>query len=175
MHIRLFKLENGNVVPTEHCYMISWLNNIIEKFPENHVKIFAYIFYMTYRGPDNPYFNAIEEEREERIMRDLKPEFNTEDETIQVALDECTKIYETPIMRAHEGIKTMLDNMSVYMATTEITDGRDGNVGTMLRAAKEFKHIREGFKGSLEDLVDEEVQIKARGGAKLAYDIKRRG
>ena len=42
-----------------------------------------------------------------------------------------------------EAIKTMLDNLNTYLETTEITDGRDGNVSSMLRVAKEFKNVRE--------------------------------
>ena len=171
MHIRLFELENRIVKPTEHCYMISWLKQIIDDYPEDHVKVLAYIYYMSYRGPDNPYFNVVDEDRDEKILRDLQPEFNIEDTSILFAIDKCKDLYETPTMRSYDAIKTMLDNLNTYLKTTEITDGREGNVGTMLRVGKEFKSLRESFKGVLED-VQEENKVQARGKTKLPYDLR---
>jgi len=173
MNIRLFEIESGTVKPTEHCYMISWLNKIIEEYPEEHLKVLAYVFYMTNKTHENPYANIVEEEREERIQRDLQPQFFTEDETILKAIDELTKLYETPTRRAYNGIKVMLDNMSTYLAETQITDGRDGNIRGMLAAAKEFKHIRASYKGAMED-VEEETKVQARGKSFLPYDMRRK-
>ena len=44
--IKLFEIENNVVKPTEHCHMIKWLWVIQKKYPENALKIYAYIFYM---------------------------------------------------------------------------------------------------------------------------------
>ena len=173
MHIRLFEVESGAIKPTEHCYMISWLHKIIEDFPEDHVKVFAYIFYMTNKTHENPYANIVEEELEERILRDLQPEFDREAPSILHAIDKCTELFETPTVRAYNGIKVMLDNMSTYLATTEITDGRDGNIRGMLAAAKDFKHIQASFKGAMEE-VEEETKVQARGKSLLPYDMRRK-
>ena len=171
--MRLFELEGGTIKATEHCYMISWLKCIIDEHPDDYLKIFAYIYYMTDLSPDNPYFNSIDEDREDKIMRDLQPEFDVEDSAIRQAIDNCADLYMTPTMRSYDAIKTMLDNMNTYLKTTEITDGRDGNVGSMLRVAKEFKNVRESFKGVQDDLT-EETKIRARGGVKLPYDLRKR-
>jgi len=173
MNIRLFEIESGTIKPTEHCYMISWLNQIIEDYPEDHIKVFAYIFYMTNKTHENPYANIVEEELEERIMRDLQPAFDTEDDVIINAIDKLEELYETPTIRAYNGIKVMLDNMSTYLADTKITDGRDGNIRGMLAAAKEFKHIRASYKGAMED-VEEEIKVQARGKSVLPYDMRRK-
>lgn len=171
MNIRLFERENNILKPTEHCYMISWLKAIIDDFPDDHTKVFAYIYYMTYLGPDNPYFNIPEAEREEKILRDLQPTFDREDPIIVKALANCTELFMTPTMRSYNAIKVMLENMNTYLITTPITDGRDGNIGPMIRVAKEYKAVRESFKGLHED-VQEENKIRARGGTKLPYDLK---
>lgn len=173
MHIRLFEVESGTIKPTEHCYMISWLNDIMETFPEEYLKVYAYIFYMTNKSHENPYSNITEDELEERVLRDLQPTFDTEHSKILLAMDKCTELFETPTVRAYNGIKTMLDNMSVYLATTEITDGRDGNIRGMLAAAKDFKHIQASFKGAMED-VAEETKVQARGKSVLPYDMRRK-
>lgn len=171
MNIRLFELDGRTVRPTEHCYMISWLNCIIEEFPEMHVKIFAYIYYMSNKGPDNPYFNLPYDEWEVKIKRDLQPEFDTEEPMIIRAIEKCKELYHTPTLQAYEAIKTMLENMNFYLLNTPITDGRDGNIGPMLRVAKDFKAVRESFKGVHED-VQEESKIKVRGNSKLPYDMR---
>ena len=174
MNIKLFQLESGVVKPTEHCYMISWLYKIIEAYPEDHVKVFAYIYYMSNTSAENPYSNIVEDEKEERIQRDLQPKFDIEDDLIINAIEKCMELFETPTVRAYNGIKKMLDNLSTYMSTKEITDGRDGNIRGMLAAAKDFKQIRESFKGVMSD-VEAEAKVVARGNSLLPYDMRRKG
>ncbi len=171
MNIRLFEIDGRTIKPTEHCYMISWLHCIIEDYPKDHVKVFGFIYYMSYLGPDNPYSNIVEEDREEKIMLDLQPDFDTEDHKIQVAIERCRELYMTPTMRSYDAIKTMLDNLNTYLKETPVTDGRDGNIGALLRVAKEFKNVRESFKGVQDDVVSES-KVRARGKSKLPYDIQ---
>jgi len=171
MNIRLFEVDGRGVKVTEHCYMISWLKSIIDEFPEEHLKIFAYIYYISYTGPENPYFNISELDREEKILRDLQPEFDIEDPLILRAVDECKKLYETPTKKSYIAIKTMLERLNTYLETTEITDGRDGNIGSMLRIAKEFKTVRESFQGVME-AVKEEEKVMARGKSSIPYDLR---
>jgi hypothetical protein len=171
MNIRLFELEGKTIKPTEHCYMISWLNKLIEEYPENHGKVLAYVYYMSYLGPDNPYFNVPEIDREDMIARDLQPDFDMESPAILVAIDNCRKLYTTPTMDSYQAIKTMLENLNTYLKTTEITDGREGNINSLLRVAEKFKVVRESFKGVHED-VQEENKVRARGGSKLPYDMR---
>jgi len=72
-------------------------------------------------------------------------------------------------MRAYNGIKQMLDRLANYMATTSITDGRDGNITALTNTAAKFQQIREAYKGAYKDLQEEQAS-RARGGAGLAYD-----
>jgi len=171
--MRLFELEGGTIKATEHCYMISWLKCIIDEHPDDYLKIFAYIYYMSDLSPESPYFNVLDEDREDKIKRDLQPEFDTEDGAIIMAIDNLTEYYTTPTMRSYDAIKTMLSNMDTYLKTTGITDGRDGNIGSMVRVAKEYKNVRDSFKGVQDDLT-EETKIRARGGVKLPYDLRKR-
>jgi hypothetical protein len=174
MNIRLFELEGKIVKPTEHCYMISWLNCIIEEYPEDHTKILAYVYYMSYAGPDNPYFNVSETDRETKILRDLQPDFDPEEPMIIRAIEKCSELFMTPTMKSYQAIKTMLENLNTYLTETKISDGREGNVTAMLNIAKNFEAVRKSFKGVYQD-VQEENTVRARGGAKIAYDLKRRG
>ena len=61
MIIRLFDVQNGVVVPTEHCYTLKALKDIMDKYPEDYLKVYQYLFYMTCPNPDlNPFFYMID-------------------------------------------------------------------------------------------------------------------
>lgn len=126
-------------------------------------------FYMTCRSSENPYFNRPQEELQEEILKDLEVTFDPEDRLIRMGIDRCKKMYETPTVRAYNGIANMLEKLAFYMETQTITDGRDGNITAIVSAAKNFDSIRKSFKGVAKDL-EEEQSSRARGGQKLSYD-----
>lgn len=169
--IRLFDIQNGTVIPTEHCYTIQWLKDIMDEFPDKevHTKIYAYIFYMTCPNQQNPYYNVPEHELEEIVIEDLNVDFDTENEVIQTALVKANALFETPTVRAYRGVKKMLDNLSDYMGETKIIHGRDGNISALIQAAKNLPGIRDSFKGLERDLAAEQ-ETKVRGDKRLGYD-----
>lgn len=170
MLIKLFDIQNGKVIPTEHCYTLNFLKNIMEEFPEDYLKIYQYLFYMTCPDPDlNPFFNLIESEKEDIIIQEIDLEVSTEEDLILVAIGRCKQLYETPTYRAYRGIQTMLDKLARYMETTAIEHGRDGNINSMVNAAAKFDQIRQSFKGAYSDM-KEEQKSSVRGGQGLAYD-----
>ena len=175
MIVRLFDVQNGAVVPSEHVHTLHGLKAITEEYPDEHVAIYAYCFYMTCPDPDmNPFFNVPESEKEELILRELRvakdfPEFDPEDKLIKEALELCRKLYETPTYRAYKGIASMLDRLAAYMEKTPIEHGRDGNINSIVNAAAKFEQIRSSFKGAYSDLIDEQ-KSSVRGGQGLAYD-----
>jgi hypothetical protein len=169
MAIKLFDIQGGKVVPTEHCHIIPFLKRIMDEYPDNYLSIYAYLFYMSCRSSENPYFNRPQEELQEEILKDLEAQFDPEDRLIRMALDKCKSMYETPTVRAYNGIVNMLEKLAFYMETQTITDGRDGNITAIISAAKNFDSIRKSFKGVAKDL-EEEQSSRARGGQKLSYD-----
>ena len=170
MTIRLFDIQNGKAVPSEHCYTLDTLKKLMENYPDNHLKIYQYLFYMSCPNPDmNPFFNMLDVDREEIVLSEIDADFSPEDDGIPQALQFCIKLYETPTMRAYNGIKKALDNIATYMSNTMITDGRDGNINQIRAMAKDFDDIRQSYKGALRDLEDEQ-KSHVRGGQGLAYD-----
>ena len=170
MIVRLFDIQDGVIIPTEHCYTITTLKKIMDDYPEDYLKIYQYLFYMTCPSPDlNPFFNLAEDDKEEIILAEISAEFSPEDDGIPGALNMCRKLYETPTSRAYNGIKQMLDRLARYMETTSITDGRDGNITALVNTAAKFQQIREAYKGAYKDL-QEEQSSKVRGGIGMAYD-----
>lgn len=170
MITKLFDIQNDKVIPTEHCYTIKFLKDLMDTYPDTYMSIYTYLFYMSCPDPElNPFFNLPEHEKEDIIIEESGLEESSEDPKIRYALDMCTKMYETPTLRAYMGIKKALDNMAIYMANTQITDGRDGNISQIRAVAKDFDAIRQSFKGAYKDLKDEQT-TSVRGGQGLAYD-----
>ncbi len=170
MIIKLFDVQNGIVVPTEHCYTLKALKDIMDNYPDDYLKIYQYLFYMTCPNPDlNPFFFTPDLDKEYLVLEQIEAEFSTEDESIYTALEFCKRMYETPTFRAYKGISTMLDRLARYMENAQITDGKDGNIAQIRAVAKDFDGIRSSFKGVYKDLQDEQSS-RVRGGQGLAYD-----
>jgi hypothetical protein len=170
MLIKLFDVHNNTVIPTEHCYTLKSLKDIMDNYPDEYLKIYQYLFYMSCPNPDmNPFFHTPDVDKEHVILNEIGGEFSPEDEDIYVALEFCKRMYETPTSRAYKGMSSMLDRLAKYMETTTITAGRDGNINSLVAAAKNFDQIRASFKGVYKDL-QEEQSSKVRGGQGLAYD-----
>jgi hypothetical protein len=172
MLAKLFDVKDNVLIPTEHCYIITWLKDIMDAYQEDdeYLKVYAYIYYMTY--PDsvaNPYFNMSDMDKEPTILYDIDAEFSTEDDLILIALEKCREIYNTPISRAYECMKGMLDKLANFLKTASITTGRDGNMHQIVQAAKNFEAISRSFKGAYKDL-QEEQQARIRGNKQRAYD-----
>lgn len=168
--IRLFDIQNGQVIPTEHCYTLKFLKDIMDEYPLEYTRIYAYLFYMSCPNPDlNPFFDVPEQDKEELILKEVDADFSTDDDMIVHARTMCEKLYQTPTYRAYMGIKTMLDRLARYMETTDIEHGRDGNITALVNAAAKFEQIRQSFKGTLRDL-EEEQKSQVRGGQRLSYD-----
>jgi hypothetical protein len=171
MIIKLFDVQNNVVVPTEHCYTLKALKDVMDEYPDDYLKIYQYLFYMTCPNPDmNPFFYTPDIDKENLIMQQIEGEFSTEDDTVFTALQFCQRMYETPTSRAYKGIASMLDRLARYMEVTTITAGRDGNINSLISAAKNYEAIRQSFKGAYKDL-QEEQSSRVRGGQGLAYDM----
>jgi hypothetical protein len=170
MIVKLFDIQNGKVIPTEHCYTLKALKLVMDNYPDNYIKIYQYLFYMTCPNPDlNPFFYTPDLDKESLILDQIEADFSTEDEDIYIALQFCQRMFETPTSRAYKGIASMLDRLGRYMETTPITHGRDGNITALVNAAKNYEAIRASFKGAYKDL-QEEQSSRVRGGIGMAYD-----
>lgn len=168
--IKLFDIQNGRVIPSEHCYTLKFLKDITEAYPEDSVKIFAYLFYMYSTDPDaNPFFDYPDEDKEDVIIRECEIDFSLDDPVIERAKERTRELYQTPTFRAYEGIKVFLDKMGKSLKEEEITYGRNGNAEALLRMAERFDQVRQSFKGVYRDLMEEQ-QSQVRGGQNLAYD-----
>ena len=74
--IRLFDIHNGKVVPSEHCYTLKFLKDIMDEYGDESVKVYSYLFYMTCPNPDlNPFFDIPETDKEDVILTEVDGDF----------------------------------------------------------------------------------------------------
>lgn len=169
MEIRLFDIQNGIVIPTEHCYTIKPLKDIMDNYPDEYLKIYLYLFYMNSMNPDkNPFVNTNTDDKESMIMKCIEAKFNTDDEIIMRGNETVKLLFETPTSRAYNGIKGMLDRVTNYMATTPVSDD---NLTAIMNAGAKYDSLRQSFKGTYKDLMEEQ-KSKVRGDGNLGYDQK---
>jgi hypothetical protein len=52
----------------------------MDNYPDEYLKIYQYLFYMTCPNPDmNPFFHTPEHDKEHIILKEIEAEFSTED------------------------------------------------------------------------------------------------
>lgn len=165
MAIRIFDVEDKQVVINEHCLLIPELKAVYEEY-ENPIPVFSYLYFMT--DPTSPYGNIEEDAREEIIMEDYPGDYTSEDIYVRMAMDKLKKLYETPTRRLFMAAKRNLETLAHYLSTTEMKDGKDGNLGEIYRIQTGLAKLVLGFK-DLERLKDDE-EGTARGNTELGYD-----
>ena len=170
--LALFDVEVGGILrPTVHCYSLVVLRTIMDVYPDDHLEVYKYLYYMcSQNARKNPFMDAAESEKESIILANIdSANWSAEDDEVIAGLELCRLLFTTPTGDAYQGIKTMLENVTYYMRTTQIKDGRDGNLTALVNAASKFDALRQSFKGVEKDLLAEQTG-KARGNIKVAYD-----
>lgn len=171
--IKIFEIVNGVVIPTEHCYINKSLKNVIDNYPDDYIKIFAYLFYMYCPNDDiNPFFNIESYQKEDLIMKQLDANFCTDDKIIFEAKEFVKELYITPIARTFDYIRNMIDNLGCYIKDVSLRDGKDGNIKDLLAAAEKFNKLRKEYDEIYKEMKEE--QGRARGGKHISYDQRRR-
>lgn len=166
--IQLFDVQDKRVVPSAITHLIPELQTIIDTFPDEYLKVLAYVFFTTCPDGTNPYVNLPENEKEDIILLDLQPfEFYVEDMKIEVAKAKCKKLYETPTLRGYLGAKVALDRVGDYLATTEITDGKEGSAMTIDRYMSKLSDYTDTYT-NMENKLKEE-QSKVRGDIRVPH------
>lgn len=170
MAIKLFDIVNNKITPTEHCYAIQSLKRIMEEYPQDYLSIYAYLFYMScLNDEENPFANVPESDKEELVLKEVGGNFSPDEEPIYEALQTCVKLYETTTYILFRAIKKSMENLARYLYTTPITDGRDGNIGEVIRAQEKFDTVCRSFDARYKAFKEESSSI-ARGGNRIAYD-----
>ena len=167
MSVKLFDIKEGVARPTEFCYMIPYLKDIIDEYGENAPKIFMYLHCMCSMNPeDNPFFNRPEIEKREIIIRNICPDIDVEVPLIEYTLDLVKELYETPHYRAYIAFKNTMDKISYELEFAKIhLTKEDGNSGEIQKAMKVYNDIKLNYKEAYKEML-EEMQVTSSWGGK---------
>lgn len=170
MGIRLFDIQNNEIVPSEHCYVIKSLKRVMDEYPNDYKSIYAYLFYMScLNEEENPFANVQEIDKEELVLQEVGGDFSPDEQIVSNALDTCITLYETVNYRLYLSIKKSAEELARYLSITPITDGRDGNGMFVLKAQKEFDQTCKSVDNRYKAFKEEQSTI-SRGGQQIAYD-----
>ena len=147
MQIKLFDIDPTNknvVVPTAHCYTITPLKSVIDKYGDDAGRVLAYLYYMFELDPTlNPYANMAEELKEEHIIREVVP-----------------------------GVD-VIDVPEIYEAKEYPDFSKDGNMNNIKSHYASYKQMKESLDAALKDYQAEvnAGKVHKRGGGETSYDI----
>lgn len=149
MLTEIFTIENKQPKPTVHCYLIPELKNIIEKYPENHIEMLAYAFYKTcpYKSA-NPYADYSDMDRDALLTKDfLKRGVNIVPDNLDLiaAIEKLNSLYETTTTKYLKYNKKNLQDIMDYIDTSEVMDGKEGNLAERIRIATVCGKVMQEF------------------------------
>ena len=166
--IKIFDIKDGIAKPTEHCYSIGFLKDILDEYGDNACKIFIYLHYMCSLNPeDNPFFNVPQIQKKEVIVRNVCPEIDVETPLIEMALELIKELYETPHYRAYLAFKNTMDKISYELEYAKVhLTKEDGNSGEIAKAMKVYNDIKINYKEAYKEML-EEMQVATVWGGKI--------
>lgn len=168
---KIFELVGETIIPKEDCLLMHPIKAIKDKYPDDYLKIIAFLHYMKSMNPgDNPYADVPLIKRADTILFNLKLNIDPEEQTIKDALQCVEEIYYTTFYGLYRGFKSALDKIGASLLNTEINFEDKGNAATIKGYMKDYESIRKSFKVAFKDFEEEHSDSRARGGATLADD-----
>lgn len=173
MVVKLFNIEGEVATPTDLCYHIPYLKDVIDEYGSNAIKIFRFYHYMWDLNPNtNPFVNLLEEEKIEVISRQICPEIDIDAPLIREGLELVGKLYETELYRVYKGFKQAIDKIAIEIKYVKVSLYKeDGNSAEIDRAVKLYDNLKTRLKEAYQELMDEMNVTNSRGGGKRSYDI----
>lgn len=160
---KILTIYKGDVVIDESILSIPEFKALWEKRKE--IQDFQYLWALY--DPESPYSNLDELEKEYEILKDY-PKVKRQDPLFVKAQDKCEKLYMTPLRKLLRGVKSSIERLSLYLETTEIEHGRDGNLNQIVNAQKSLALIVKNYQ-STEDAYKQEFS-KNRGDYRVGVD-----
>lgn len=174
LNVRILDYVDDQVKLTEWCEMLPFLKRVKSRFKKDHMKVYSYLFFMTYPSPLNPYFNYSSYDKEFTILKDLECEFNIEDPVILHALERLEEMYTLPSSTAYQVIAESLNKIASNIKNSMTMDMDSTTIKSVMTAASTFKDLKKTFDETRHDLITEEkvedLGPRNRGGSKSAYD-----
>jgi len=174
LNVRIFDFVDGEVKLTEWCDLLPFLKKVRTTFKKDHMKVYSYLFFMTYPSPLNPYFNYSTYEKEFIILKDLECDFPIEHPVVIKALERLSEMYTLPSSTAYQVIAESLNKIASNIKNSMTMDMDSNTIKSVMTAASNFKDLKKTFDETRQDLIVEEKQQnlgpKVRGNSQIAYD-----
>lgn len=164
--VKIFDIENGRVIINPNCLLIPELKALRENY--EGIEVFCYVGFMADPAIENPYGNLEEEIRKEVLLKDFSGDYKPSDELVCKAINKLQELFETPITKYFKQVRGLLEKVGNYAATVIIDDGKEGNMGHVLKIIKEVGMVAKQFADA--EKVKLENELKGKGGKALAYD-----
>jgi hypothetical protein len=166
---RIFEVseDKNRLKVTPECYTIPELKAIMDKFDMQAEPYLLYIYNHTH--PEAPYINLSEDEKEENIVYDIVNtlgDFDTDDPLLQKAITKLKKLFTSTVQNYYEGLKFSMDNMAKYLRTTQILEGKDGNLSEIMRAQQNAGNTIRAFMDAQKQ-ADDELKTKMKGNNEI--------
>lgn len=159
---RILTVQNGKVVIDESILSIPEIKEVWDIYQD----IVPLQYLWARFDSESPYLNYDEVDRPDKVLQDFPCDIN--DFVMIKAINKCEELYDSPIRKILKGVKISIENLSNYLSTNEITDGRDGNLTQIIGAIKSVPQLLKAFQDA-ESAYLQEVQ-KNRAGMKSAVD-----
>jgi len=172
MNITLFDISNKSVVINHNCLSIPELKAVHDYY-DNPIPAFNFLHYRF--DPHSAYANIPEMEKDDVLIKDFPGDYTLEDDVMINAIVKMQELFVTPTWRYYLDNKILMEKMGVFVRTSPITSGRDGNISALQGQLKSVGKTILEFK-QLEKIAMLEVDEgrgRIRGGKKLAYDQKK--
>ncbi len=169
---KIFEMRGKVIIPKGDCWIIQPIKKALELYPDEHLKVCAFLHYMnSMKKEDNPYADTPLTDRADQIVSDLGIEGDMDADVIVRALSCVEDLYYTTFYGLYKGIKSSMDKIGKALITTDIDfNQKDGNVGNIMRVAKDYESLRNSFKTAYRDFDEETGNVRVRGNSRLAID-----
>lgn len=162
---KILTVSQNKIVLDETIFAVPEFNALLE-FSQGDTLPFMYIWGMY--DPQSPYMNFEEHEREAQVLKDFPVYEYLQTMEMVNAVEKAEKLYFSPLRKILKGAKKAAENISFFMETTEVSDGRDGNVSQIIQTITSLPKIIEAYEKA-ENAYKQELQ-RNRGDMKSAID-----
>lgn len=159
----LFTIENNKLALHQSIFIVPEFKLLWDD--KQDLDYFKAIHLMYH--PRSEYANLTPEKRQEIIKEELS-NVDFTDAYYELASQKYQELVVTPSTRFFNSQRTLIEKLTNYCETVEITDNKDGNLAHIMRILKEGENHLKAYR-AVETAYLEEL-ISSKGNAETGYD-----
>jgi hypothetical protein len=170
--MKVFDIVEQRVIINENILLIPQFKKIMNKYKGGALDVFCFIYY--YLDYKSPFFDYNPEAREATLMNMFNKDgkFTLEDAEVIDAMDLYKQMNVTPMIALLDGVNVAVHRMTNYLKSTDITDGKDGNLAQIQKLVKELGPTISSYD-QLKDAVEKEIEKSTIRGNKSISNRER--